>query len=205
MTLDMFDHKFFPGFNLQPTDIPRALAPFTAGMPLERSRLAILTEVSQLRLFREEIYKPLRANLHVDTGLAAKMAYFFPVAFQDPFLKKAQLTLGLIAANFRARGFEMTTDLTAYADYRVPQVLRHLGVLEYAPALAAMIDSGKQIPSGSAEETAIRAATILACAKLAARKQMTDAEVDSWLFEKSRDTDFQKNAKPFHLTVTTHY
>jgi hypothetical protein len=52
--------------------------------------------------------------------------------------------------------------LTAFADYKVPQMLRKFGVLEYIPELANKIDGYKEIEAGSREEIEIRAATIWA-------------------------------------------
>ena len=50
------------------------------------------------------------------------------------------------------------------ADYRVPVVLRELGVLQYAPALAAAVDSRRELAPGSQEEVEIRAATVVSSA-----------------------------------------
>ena len=50
---------------------------------------------------------------------------------------------------------------TPCADYRVPVVLRELGVLRYAPALAAAVDAKQELAPGSQEEVEIRAATVV--------------------------------------------
>ncbi len=52
------------------------------------------------------------------------------------------------------------------ADYRVPVVLRELGVLRYAPALAEAVDSRRELTAGSQEEVEIRAATVEAVERL---------------------------------------
>ena len=54
-------------------------------------------------------------------------------------------------------------ELTAFADYKVPQVLRGFGVLDYTVDLARRIDERRLIPMGSPEEVEIRAATVWAC------------------------------------------
>lgn len=205
MTIDMYDQGVFPGLCIRQTDVRRKLASFVADMPDAASRLDILEEVGNYEKFCTEIYAPMMASGEATTALAAKMAQLYPLAFADPFLKKAQLVLGLIVANFKSRGITLKPELTAYSDYRIPQVLRHLGLITYSDKLAKLVDNGVQIPAGSAEERAIRAVTILACARLAAESGLTDMDIDSWLFEQSRDAAFQANAKPFHLTRTTHY
>ena len=53
-----------------------------------------------------------------------------------------------------------TEELTVFADYKLPQVLRRLGVLRYAPHLAERIDRLKPLEAGSREEGEIRAATV---------------------------------------------
>lgn len=48
--------------------------------------------------------------------------------------------------------FEDVGDLTMFADYRVPQILAHLGIMEYDHILAAKIGGGVELPAGSEEE-----------------------------------------------------
>jgi len=205
LTMALYDDGVFPGLHIQKHDVQDLLSAYVADMPLAASRLKILEEVADMDTFFNEIYLPMLKSGVADTGLAAKMAKLFPEAFADPFLKKAQLVLGLIVANFASRGSPNKPSLTAYSDYRIPQVLRHLGLISYSDELAKKVDSGELLAAGSAEEVAIRAVTILACARLAAESGLSDMEIDNWLFEQSRDGGFQANAKPFHLTVTTHY
>ena len=51
-------------------------------------------------------------------------------------------------------------ELTALADYRIPQVLRNLKMLEYSKELAEKINKGILILKGSQEETELRASMI---------------------------------------------
>jgi hypothetical protein len=53
-----------------------------------------------------------------------------------------------------------------FADYVVPAVLRHWGILEYSSALAASVDGQSEIAAGSEEEVEIRACTITAVEQL---------------------------------------
>ena len=52
--------------------------------------------------------------------------------------------------------------LTMFADYRVPQILHHLKILEYPPSLMALLESGHDFEHGSREEVSIRAASVIA-------------------------------------------
>jgi hypothetical protein len=53
-------------------------------------------------------------------------------------------------------------ELTVFADYRLPQYLRHVGIIELQPELAARIDRREELAAGTAEEIELRAATIWA-------------------------------------------
>ena len=48
-----------------------------------------------------------------------------------------------------------------FADYRVPQSLRHVGILSYSNHLAKLIDSEKQLQYSGTEEVELRAVTVV--------------------------------------------
>jgi len=58
--------------------------------------------------------------------------------------------------------FTNKEELTMFADYRVPQILRHLGMFTYSEELAALIDTETELGFSSVWEVEIRAATIVA-------------------------------------------
>ena len=81
------------------------------------------------------------------------------------FNKKAQLFISDVFQIFEGEGighFHNAQELTALADYRIPQVLRNLGILVYSKELAKKIDQGISIPKGSQEEIELRAGMIWA-------------------------------------------
>jgi hypothetical protein len=49
-----------------------------------------------------------------------------------------------------------------FADYRVPQILRHLGIFEYSQQLSEAIDAEKVMDYSSQIEVELRAATVVA-------------------------------------------
>lgn len=53
--------------------------------------------------------------------------------------------------------------LTMFADYRVPQVLVFLNVLNYSPELLEELSSKKLIENGSETEAILRGYSIFAC------------------------------------------
>lgn len=87
-----------------------------------------------------------------------------------PFYKRAQILISDLAAAFSGQGEELFDDLsvlTAFADYKVPQVLHQLGIIRYSPRLEAALRSLQLIPADHPWEVEIRAATIVAVADLA--------------------------------------
>jgi hypothetical protein len=126
-------------------------------------------------------------------------------------LKRAQILAADLAGALAGTELAITRDLellTAFADYKVPQVLRQLGILRYAPWLAARIRRREQLPAGSAAEVQIRAATVQACERLVAAvralgQETTAAELDwrLWTLGQSLPGD----AEPYHRTPTTNY
>ena len=88
-------------------------------------------------------------------------------SWRDPFFKRAQLFVGMVYGKFQDMvdlpiDPESLFDLTVFADYRVPQTLINLGLIELGGMLTSEFDNGVFIESGSLKELEIRAATILA-------------------------------------------
>jgi len=96
-----------------------------------------------------------------------------------------------------------TDRLTAFADYRLPQILRHYGALVYASALAESVDNCREIKAGSRDEIEIRAATVQAVERM--RRRLvghTAAEIDNALWLLSQQV---ADLKPHHRTRTINY
>lgn len=93
--------------------------------------------------------------------------------------------------------------LTAFADYKIPQMLRDAGIIKYSDDLAERVDNYVLIPAGSREEVEIRAATIWGIELLRQRlSNHTANEIDNALWLLSQD---QTGLKPYHRTYTTFY
>ena len=99
-------------------------------------------------------------------------------------------------------------ELTAFADYKVPQILRKFGILEYSKNLAEKIDNKIEILRGSDEEIEIRANTIWAI-ELATRiikkqfPQVNAFMVDRFFWFKGQQKS--PDDKPYHRTRTIWY
>ncbi len=99
------------------------------------------------------------------------------------FMKRAQICPLDIAACWQAHGHPGLSgleELTAFADYRVPQALRHLGILKLETALAESIDREEEIAAGSDAEIEIRAATLQAVDKMVKSLGRTNKRACAW-------------------------
>jgi hypothetical protein len=99
-------------------------------------------------------------------------------------------------------------ELTAFADYKLPQVLRHVGALIYSQGLAGKVDLMMPLEPGSEEEIEIRANTVwaveLICQEIKRLgNEVRASEIDWLLWNLGQDDEFR--AKPYHRTVTTFY
>ena len=67
-------------------------------------------------------------------------------------------------------------DLTMFADYRVPQILRHRGIFTYSNILASHVDSETEVPYSHEFEIEIRAATIMTVGRIFKKVQEMGSE-----------------------------
>ena len=192
-----------------------------APIPLFEQRLANTREVGRVLLeqfegqFARAIEQAGRSAVSLALLLVERFPSFHDIAtFREHevrFFKRAQICVADLYSAFGGEQWGAFTDidrLTIFADYKLPQLLRHFGVLEYDPLLAKRIDGFELLTSGSEEEIEIRAATIWACELLrqrmstSGRAPVTAAEIDQQLWLLSQEiTDM----RPYHRTRTIYY
>lgn len=83
--------------------------------------------------------------------------------------KRAQIFVADLWGAFKGKGLGDFKDIgciTMFADYVVPAVLRHWGILSLSQALVKKLDSLQELSSGSEEEVELRACTITAVERL---------------------------------------
>lgn len=134
---------------------------------------------------------------------------FYDVAELDGqkiiFLKRAQICPNDISY-LKDRQITGLEQLTAFADYRLPQILREFGVLIYISDLAQKIDQMILIPQGSREEIEIRAATIWAIELMHQHLlQYSAGQIDNAIWLLSQEANFLKIARPHHRTYSIFY
>lgn len=204
-------------------DLRAILRPVAGALeiPLFAERLANAREVGRNLLARYEgqFARACERSGQSAVELALLLARDFP-SFADvsqwrdqpvPLLKRAQICVADLHAAFGAQrwgAFPDLDQLTAFADYKLPQLLRGYGALVYAPELAAQVDSYTLIPAGSEPEIEIRAATIWAVELL--RRMLAGygihrpaSAIDYRLWAESQQT--LPGVAPYHRTRTIYY
>jgi hypothetical protein len=176
-------------------------------IPDPESRRALLEEVldaDRLGLAVRLLVGRMACTGELSWEDAQLLARLFPRGYgADPYLKKAQRVLMVVAAQWnagRASG-RCALNLTATADDRLPGALHALGVLELDPEFEHAIRTRRLVPAGSVEERALRAATVIACDLLVTQFGAAAEQVEHWLGARCEVAA----GAPFHLTLTTAY
>jgi hypothetical protein len=190
-------------------------------LQLLENRVKILNEMGRalVRDYDGQATKLVDAAGKSGIKLVGLLAQKFP-SFQDNaeylgrrvfFQKRAQIFAADLHGAFGGEKWGSFMDvekLTAFADYKLPQLLRHVGILHYESALGRKVDQKVLLKMKSPEEVEIRANTIwaveLMCQEL--HRMGVDLrafEVDWILWNQSQDAAFK--TEPYHRTLTTFY
>ena len=192
-----------------------------AEIPLLTDRVANLREVGRGLQTAGGSFAPIvaaaaRSGEALVTDLVRRFPSFDDVATYDGeqvrFYKRAQILVSDLYGSYEGYGlgaFDDLERLTAFADYKIPQVLREAGILVYAPALGKVVDRRQEIPPGDPREVEIRAATIWGCELLRrcladqyGRPTMRAFEIDWLLWSDAQDREIER---PYHRTRTIFY
>lgn len=127
------------------------------------------------------------------------------------FFKRAQILVADVWGAMDRQGwgsFKNVSELTAFADYKLPQILRAWGILQYKGGLAKRVDSREQLGVDSPEEVEIRSATLWAVELLREAfaengRVLSSTEVDWFLWNSSQLLG--KRTSPYHLVRTIYY
>jgi len=183
-------------------------------MPLLEERVLIFREVGRVLLeyFDGKFHNVIKNNCYAfndGDGIVELLVSKFP-SFNDcfkeyKFYKRAQLVVGMLSNKLDNFVIKDIDDLTVFADYRLPQALRELGIINYSSELAEKVDNRLLIPSCSREELEIRAFTIYASDLLIKKLnnhglRINALDMDYFLWRKGKNCK-----KPYHLTETVWY
>ena len=97
------------------------------------------------------------------------------------------------------------THLVGCADYKIPQVLRGLGILNYNDKLSKLIDNRIEIPVNSVYEVEIRAnmITVIDMINKKLDYKYSRMDINDYLFMQKKNKNL--TLKPHHLTRNTNY
>jgi hypothetical protein len=182
------------------------LGELLGGFPMLGERAAALRELGRNGF--AGLVQPTAAG--TAAALAERLASYRDVAAYRgrdvPFLKRAQI----LPADLHGAGVASFPDLdllTCFPDYKLPQVLRHLGGLEYSGPLARRVDDWQELAPGEPAEVEIRASTVVCVERLrealAGRgRNLRSIEVDWLLWTLSQQI---YPMRPYHRVRTVFY
>ena len=185
-------------------------------IPLFEERYNIIRNVSKIvnEKMNGNFYTFIK-DVTLDTELFKIIVKYFP-NFKDEriynnkkiyFYKLAQLLTSDIL-HIRERKENIKVDyshLVGCADYKIPQVMRGLGILEYNDKLSNIIDNKKEIEVNSEYEIEIRANMLVAIdlIKKKLENKVCAIDINDYIWSQGRNKNIE--LKPYHLTRNTNY
>jgi len=190
-------------------------------LQLMEERVRILNElgVFLIKEYNGEAYRLVESAENSALNLVRLLVENLP-SFRDGakyhgkkiyFYKRAQIFVADLYGAFDGKDWGYFKDidtLTAFPDYKLPQVLRHVGILQYSPSMEHKVDQGIFLEAGSPEEIEIRANTIWAVELIRQElaqmgKKLRAFEIDWILWNLGQQSQFK--AKPYHCTKSIFY
>jgi len=185
-------------------------------IPLLEKRVANLREVGNILIekFEGKVMKLLETSnydsIKIVKNISKNFHCFRDISSLDGkeiiFLKRAQICPNDFSYVLKNTEHKITNlaKLTAYADYKLPQLLRMFEILNYNKSLAEKVDTFTEIPHDSREEIEIRAMTIWAVELLRQRiGKLTAGEIDNTIWVMSQEPQYK--SKPYHRSRTIFY
>lgn len=188
----------------------------TTSIPLLEERYEIIKQLVQELKNIDDLSKTLDSNNDIEllNNIINNFSNFNDISIYKGekvyFFKRAILLVGDLIENVKSIKEKVKNDsnMLGCADYKIPQVLRHLGILEYNEELAQIVDSKQQLKHDSEMEIEVRA-NMLYALELIKNKlhqkgiEMNSTQIDNILWLLSKNKEFK--AKPYHLTRTIYY
>ena len=202
--------KALPFYDITPAQVDSKISPLLEGVPFASKRLKIFKEFASAEN-QQKVAALLESAFNgtsykFDMDFVKKLAAVFPEGLgSDPFLKKATLTALMAAGNAHHHGLKVdVSDLTIAADYILPQVLNadSVGVLSFNKEMTEDLEKRQPLHEDSDKVTALRAAAVVACEKLAKLSGLTAQDIDANLWLAGRKL---QNARPHMMCYTTRF
>lgn len=188
----------------------------TTSIPLLKERYEIIKQLVQELKNIDDLAKTLDSNNDIEllNNIINNFSNFNDISIYKGkkvyFFKRAILLVGDLIENVKTIKEKVKNDnnMLGCADYKIPQVLRHLGILEYNEELTQIVDSKQQLKHDSEMEIEVRA-NMLYALELIKNKlhqkgiEINSTQIDNTLWLLSKNKEFK--AKPYHLTKTIYY
>lgn len=188
----------------------------TTSIPLLKERYEIIKQLVQELKNIDDLSKTLDSNNDIEllNNIINNFSNFKDISIYKGkkvyFFKRAILLVGDLIENVKTIKEKVKNDnnMLGCADYKIPQVLRHLEILEYNEELTQIVDSKQQLKHDSEMEIEVRA-NMLYALELIKNKlhqkgiEINSTQIDNTLWLLSKNKEFK--AKPYHLTKTIYY
>ncbi len=185
-------------------------------IPLFEERYKIITNVSKTvnEKMNGNFYKFIK-NITTDTELFEIIINYFPNFKDERIYKDKPIYLYKLAQlltsdilHIRELKENIKVDyshLIGCADYKIPQVMRGLGILEYSDELAYIIDNRREIEVNSEYEIEIRANMLVVIDLIKKRlgNKVYSIDINDYIWSQGRNKNIE--LKPYHLTRNTNY
>lgn len=185
-------------------------------IPLFEERFKIIKEVSAIvnDKMQGNFYQYIK-DITSDIELFETIIANFP-SFKDErlynkqtiyFYKLAQLlTSDILHIREQKEKIKVNyTHLVGCADYKIPQILRQFGILNYDNNLAKIVDNHIEIPINSIYEVEIRA-NVIAIINMINKKlnyKYCRIDINDFIYMQKNNKNFKM--RPYHLTRCTNY
>ena len=174
-----------------------------------------LVEMNRFLKSKNKSFYELIKELNIDSELfefiVNNLDYFKDISnYREKeilFYKRAQLlTSDILHVREKKENIEVDySHLIGCADYKIPQVMRCYGMLEFSDSLKDKVDSKIELKEGSEEEIEIRANTLKVINYIYERLDKKYSRMDIndfiWLLGQNKS----QMTKPYHRTLTKHY
>jgi hypothetical protein len=147
----------------------------------------------------------LLENSHYQADILAEIL-FKSGLFKDDFLKRVQVAVHAIDNVLRRRhntGLKNIEMLTCKADYRIPQVLYNLNIIQLSDELKNKLIKDQIIEPDSREEIALRSCVIMVGNIVAQKMNITEVDADLLLWNLSQDMSVKEELSIPHMLVAT--
>ena len=193
----------------------KSLLKGNVAIPLLEDRYQNLVKMNEFIKLKNQSFYELIKELNIDSDLfefiVNNLDYFKDVSNYDGkeilFYKRAQLlTSDILHVREKKENAKVDySHLIGCADYKIPQVMRCYGMLEFSDSLCEKVDNKIELSEGSLEEIEIRANTLKVINYIYEKlnKEYSRMDINDFIWLLGQDKS--KMTKPYHRTLTKHY